>query len=562
MSLKSGFYNALLVDGDYDRKYNADDYSNNMGAIIKSGVLRDANNGFRVTASGLVLSVSPGRAWIEGRWAYLDTPYTFPAVSPPVGDWSRIDSVALRLNVNESVRAMSLVYTQGTPTAVPTAPEPVRTGGIYDIVLAHVTTTPGSNSLTVIDQRSNANICGWVTTPVGYDDYFKNLDAAFEDWFAEVRTTLATTTLFKQYTWRTVLTAEASYVIFDIPQYDPTGVDIIQVYVNGMLETAGVDYTLSNKTITFITSGGGTGTKVAGTEIVVICYKSIDGAGLGSVADRITALENQVNTIDDASEYTYICNGTDDNIKLSEIAQTWLNGGTDYGSKTIKVCGTFGATAAYAGEGTSASPYRWFSLGAGTTKNRRIIFDFSCCSQISINCADDTHNIIIYGFDVNVIGLNIVATGGAAIYMFSTAANIIVNAERCRFWITSKSGLIARTGTFRDCRISLTTTEKEAYAFHVHSAGLLRLYGGEYYAYSPTISAIVFVLASQTDAVVNTYSINCPMISRSGYIQAYAISCDTNNGKCSFTDTITPLAISADGQNIRGTIALNKPGMY
>lgn len=563
MSLKSGFYNALLVDGDYDRKYNADDYSNNMGAIIRSGVLRDANNGFKVTASGLVLSVAPGRAWIEGRWAYLDTPYTFSAVEPPVGDWSRIDSVALRLNVNESVRAMSLVYTQGTAAETPTAPEPVRTGGIYDIVLAHVSTSPGSNRLAVKDQRGNADICGWVTSPVGYDDYFANLDSAFNDWFNEVKNTLASTTLFKQYTWRTVLTSAASSVIFNIPQYDPTGVDIIQVYVNGLLEVAGIDYTLNNSTITFGTGGGGTGTKVAGTEIVVICYKSIDGTGLGSVSDRITALEEQVNAIDTVSDYTYVCNGVNDNVKLSELAQTWLNGGTDYGSKTIKVVGTFGATAAYAGDGSSTSPYRWFSLGAGTAKNRRITFDFSACSQISFACADDTYNIVFYGLEVNIIGANVVATGGAFISMFSTADNTIANAEKCRFWITSQSGYIARGGTFKDCRVSLTTTVENAYVFYVLSAGLLRLHGGEYYAYSPSAktSAVVYVSSGQTDAVVTTYSINCPAITRSGYVQSYAILCQSNNAKCSFTDTITTLTVSATGQNIRGTIAQSKPGM-
>lgn len=563
MSLTSGFYNAFLVNNDYDRKYNADDYSNNIGAFIRSGVLRDGNDGLKVSANGLVLTVATGRAWIEGHWVYLDTPHTFPAITPPVGDYSRIDTVVLRLNTTPTERNVTLIYVTGTPASTPTPTSPTRGNGIYDIVLANITVAPSAVSVTVTDKRPDKTVCGWVTSPIGYDDYFTALDVAFNEWFEQKKDTLATVTLFKDFKWRTVLTSTASAVTFDIPQYDPTGVDIIQVFVNGLLEIEGIDYTLNNSTITFSTGGGGTGSKVAGTEIVVICWKAYDGSDLGSVSDRIDQIETDVAKLTGTNDYTYVCNGVNDNVKLSEIAQAWLDGGTDYGSKIIRVYGTFGASAAYAGSGTSASPYRWFSLGSGTAKNRKIIFDFSACSQISINCASNTYNVIFYGLNVDIIGVNCIATGGNAVYMFSTADNTFIHAENCRFWITSQSGYIARGGTFKDCRISLTCTLADAYAFNVLSAGLLRLYGGEYYAYAATgnTSAVIYVSSAQTDAVVNTYSINCPTVARGGYVQSYSIYCLSNNAACSFTDTITTLAISAAGQNVRGTIAKDKVGL-
>jgi hypothetical protein len=563
MALTSGFYNAFLVNGDYDRKYNAEDYSDNMGAIIKTGVLRDGNNGLRVTANGLVLSVAPGRAWIEGHWVKLDTAHTFAAISPPVGDYSRIDSVCLRIDPNESARKASLLVRTGTPASSPAAPAPVRADGVYEIVLARVRVAPGASSVTVTDMRANASVCGWVTTPVGYDDYFTAMDAAFEEWFSEKRNTLSSVTLFKQYSWRTVLSTATNKVTFSIPQYDSSGVDIIQVFVNGLFEVEGVDYTLSGSTITFGTGGGGTGSKVAGTEIVVICYKSIDGTGLASVADRMTAMENTVATLAAENEYIYICNGVNDNVMLSRLAQAWLNGGTDYGSKIVRVYGTFGASAPNSGSGTSASNYRWFDVGSGGATNRKITFDFTGCSQITINCTADTHNIIFFGLHVNIIGANVVATGGAAVYMFSVAAQVVINAEKCRFWITSLAGIISRGGTFKDCRVSLTTNNTDAFAFNVMSGGLLRLFGGEYYAYAPSNnqSAVVYVNSAQTGAVVLTYGINCPNAARSSYVQTNAINCLTQDASCSFTDTITTLPIVAMGQNIRGTIAQDKPNM-
>lgn len=574
MALRSGFFNAFLVNGNYDRKYNAEDYSDNIGAIIKTGVLRDGNNGFRVTANGLTLTVSAGRAWIEGHWVTLDVPYSFDAIVPPVGDYSRIDSVVLRLNTNEEARTVELAHITGTTGSTPVAPIPtrqnVRDGGIYEIVLAHVKVTPAATSVTVSDTRPNKNLCGWITSPVGYDDYFTALDDAsvehlgrIDDEWKTMKDRWASVTMFREYTWRTVLTAETSTVTFNIPQYDPTGVDVVNVYVNGLLEVENVDYTLSGSTITFITDGGGFGVKVAGTEIVVICKKSIDGTGLGSVADKVDELTNTVSLLSDTNEYVYICNGKNDNVLLSQIAQTWLDGGTDYGCKIIRVYGTFGATAAYAGAGTSASPYRWLSLGSGTAKNRRIIFDFSACSEIKITCADSTYNVILYGYNVEIIGANVIATGGAAIYMFTPSSNIPANVEKCRLWVTSQNGFIARGGTFRDCRVSLTTTISDAFCFNVLADGLLRLIGGEYYAYSSSSysSAVVYVAAAQTGAVVITNAINCPTVTRTGYVQTYAVNCLTGDACCSFTDTVTNLSISATGQNIRGTLKVSKAGL-
>lgn len=563
MALTSGFYNAMLTNGDYDRKYNADDYKNVFAAFIKDGVRRSGADDFKVSASGLALTVKLGYAVCGGRWVHLDADYSLGSITPPVGDYSRIDSVVLRIDARETTRAASLLIRAGTPAASPSAPSKDTTTGVTELILAHVRVAPGATSVSLTDTRPNANLCGWITTPVGYDDYFVSLESQFDEWFASARDKLASVTLFKQYRWRTVLSGTSSEVTFNIPQYTSGGTDIIQVYVNGLLETEGVDYTLSGSRITFITAGGGNGTKVAGTEIVVLCYKSIDGTGLGSVSDEVTALQNQVAKLSNVDDYVYVCNGKTDNVELSKIAAAWLSGEDNYDSKIIRVYGTFGATAAHSGSGTSASPYIWFRVGSGNATNRKIIFDFSGCSRIAISCADGTYNTIFYGMNADIIGANVVATGGANITMFSTVAATVVHARDCRFWITANTGYIARGGTFKNCRCSLTTNDGDAFCFNVLSGGLLRLFGGEYYAYAPTgnQSAVVYVNSAQTNAVAMTYGINCPTNARSGYVQTNAINVLTDSAKCSFTDTVTALAIVAAGQNIRGTIAHSLPGL-
>lgn len=567
MALTSGFYNAMNVGGSYDRVYNADDYKNIFAAFIKDGVRRSGLDDFKITASGLALTAKLGYAVCGGRWVHLDADYSVGTVTPPVGDYSRIDAVVLRVDANEQTRAASIVYRQGTPAASPQAPTKDTSTNVTELILAHVRVAPSASSVTITDTRSNTNLCGWITTPVGYDDFFASLDSQFDTWFAEKRNTLASVTLFKEYIWRTVLENSSASVTFTIPQYDSAGVDIVKVYVNGLLEVAGVDYTLSGSTITFGTGGGGSGTKAAGTEIVVIVYKSIDGSNLGSVSDEITALQNTVAVLANTNDYVYICNGENDNILLSEIAQEWLGGGTDYGSKVIRVYGTFGCSAAYGGAGTSANPYRWISVGLEATTNRRITFDFSACGQISVPITGGTYNTIFYGYNAHVIGANVLTSQTATdtvIKMFSSASGAVI-AENCRFWITSyRDSSIANAGTFKNCRGSVANVVNNSYCFLPFTNSLLRIDGGEYYAYAgdSTVNSAI-VGQSAADAVTIMYGVNAPTASRSGFYQTHAIVQYVGGGILNCTDLVSALTVTVTAgiSNIRGTIAKSKAGL-
>lgn len=563
MGQRSGFFNALKTNVGYDIKYNAKDYSENLAAIISNGVRRSNLNELRVTAAGgMALTISVGRAWIEGHWYINDSIYTdFSVPTAPAGDRSRIDRIILRLNEAIEARKIELVYLQGTPSTSPVAPSLTRSGGIYEIALADIKVGPAVTQITqneIVDQRPNKDVCGWVTSPIGYDEYFENLDAEFNEWFKEKKDTLASVTLFKQYTWFKTIESPTNTITFDITQYDPTGVDILLVYANGLLLVEEKDYTSNGSIITF------TSEKIAGTDILIKVLKSIDGTGLKSVSDELTQMQNQLSTIKSIGEYIYICNGVDDNVKLSELAQSFLASDTNYDQMIISIYGSFGAKAPYAGSGTSVSRYRWFSLGGAGSTNKKIVFDFEGCSQITLNCEAGYYYIGFYGLGVNIKNANIVVnhknTEGS-FQMFS-ANQGYVTAENCRFRIDAYQGsYIASTGTFTNCKASVTNARDSSYCFQLNSNSLLRIINGEYYAYTGSNSnnaAVIYSDSNASEGVVITNNMNCPTVSKASNYQKNAVLCSTGYG--AFNDTITALTITkSTNQNLRGSIPVSKP---
>lgn len=543
MAEKSGFFNALLSNGQYDRVYNADDYCNAFRMVANTGVCYSNADELKVTVNGMRVSVSAGRAIIDGHYYINDTAHnSFTVPTAPTGDNSRIDRVVLRLDSNVSGRSVKLVYKTGTAAVTPSAPSLTRSGGVYEIALADIRVSAGVTSISagnVTDRRDNNDLCGWVSVPVP-----------------------VVPTLLKKYVWRTTLDTAANAVQFDIPQYDATGTDIVNVYVNGLLEVETHDYTLAGRTITFKAN------KTAGSEIIVTVFKSIDGAGLGSVADEITQLQNDVTLLIASSQYDYYCNGIDDNVKLSELAAALLaDRSSNYDTVTVRVIGTIGVKAAYGGAGTASNPYRWFALDDGNTNNKRLVFDFGDCTEISVPVANGSYNNIFHGNNVHIIGANVLVNNTATdtvIKVFGAASGRVY-AENCRFWITAhRDSLIAYTGTFNNCRGSVANSINNSYCFLPSTYGLIRVNGGEYYAYTGAANASSAIVGqSGADAVSILYGVNAPTAARPGYYQTNSLMQYAGGGVMCSTDLISalPLVVVSGISNIRGTIAKSKPGL-
>lgn len=586
MAEKSGFFNALNVNGEYDRTYNANDYSDNLAVIIGNGVLRSDNDDLKVTANGMVPTVGIGRAWINGHYYKNDSPLSFSAVTAPIGG-SRYDRVMLRFNNNLSERRIKLVYVEGEAGNTPAKPAPTRTDTIFDLVLADILVEANATTISVIDTRADADICGWVYSTSGDGSFFTSLDGEFYEWLDKTKDTLASVTLFKRYNWRTVLASATNTVQFDIPQFDEDTC-FIEVYINGILDTEGVEYTRNGNILT------GLGLPLsAGTEVEVKCYKSIDGTGIMSVSDEITQLQNAVATLDGVSKYTYKCTGSNDNVSLSQIAAAFCEG--DYteaevtpsakafleglGGKsylaglypsaqlTIEVVGRLGATSAFNGEGTETSPYIWLATSSLTTAtDRKISFDFAKCEMITISTANNTYNAIFSGRQINIKNANV------RIYSDTTSSNITmircinsgrnkVNVDGCYLEINaSGSALISDHGNFTNCDIYIVADTGSAYCFKPKSETFVRLNGGTYIAYGLTASgigsAIVHTSASEADAVCIAQNIHCPVITKTDYTQGFLI---VANGGTTYVDVaVSRLTSSGDYYTITEQIQKNK----
>lgn len=579
MAEKSLFFNALPDASQptgYDRNYNADDISDWLDVIMVTGVVK-SNTGLKVTAAGgMNVSVDVGKAVINGKPYRSDSAKVFTIDTAPTGSTSRKDFIVLRMDRAPSVRETRLFYKKGSGSAAPVLE---RTDLVYELALAEITVAPTVTEISaaaVKDLRGDSEsevttttgrslgYCPYLTAAKGYDEYY---DA-----------------IVLEYTAAVTMTAAGSVVQFNIPQYGWTGVDILNVYTNGMRERAAA-YTVSGNVITFKAS------KAAGTVVEVVVNKFIDGEGLGTALEQYKQLQSTVLSIAGADKYKYICNGVNDNIVLSEIAQAFHAGtyteatitqaAADFLAKwggaaglaalaanasiKIDVYGDFGASAPYAGAGTSANGYQWLALGRATDATKKLIFDFSAVEIMNFPCISGTRNIIFYGRDVHVIGANVVANNtasGTTIRAFDTAEGRIT-CEKSRIDITAfQDSYISTLGTFTNCFGRVANLITNSYCFITSTLGILKVNGGEYYAYAGDSGRQCAVVAqSGSGAVSILYGVNAPTVARTGYSQINSVLQFTGSGLLSCTDLIStlPLVVVSGISNIRGTLALNKP---
>lgn len=580
MAEKSFFYNSLPDASNpsgYDRPFNADDISDWLDVVFVTGVIKSAT-GLKVTpAGGLAVSVDVGKAVINGKPYRNDGAKVFNLNTAPTGSTPRTDLIVLRFDRQTSSRRTYLSYKAGTGAAVPAL---IRTDLIYELALAKITVAPLATSVTagnIVDLRGDAEsvvttttgqsrgYCPYMTAAKGYDDYYDAIVLEYSD--------------------AVTLRQQSTTVTFNIPQYGWTGVDLLTVYTNGIKERESA-YTVSGNVITF--TGGA---KAAGTVVEVVVQKFIDGEGLGTVLEQYKALQAQVLTLADTDKYKYICNGVNDNIVLSQIAQAFHAGTYDAATITqaaadflakwggtaglaalaadahikINVFGKFKASAPYAGAGTSTNGYQWLALGRATDATKKLVFDFSAVEKMTFPCGNGTRHILFYGRDVHVIGANVYASNPAAatiIRAFDTSTGRIF-ADRCKFDITAyQDSYISTLGTFTDCRGSVANIVNNCYCFQTATAGILRLNGGEYYAYTAA-SGVQCAVVGQSGAqsVSILYGVNAPTVERSGFSQISSVIQFAGGGLLSCTDLISalPITVVAGISNIRGTIAFNKP---
>lgn len=556
MAEKSLFFNAFEDSESatgYDRNYNADDISDWLSVVFETGVIKtDITNGtpqgLKVAAAGgLNINVLTGKAAIKGK-AYINTSNKQLTVETG-GSSARYDMIVLRLNNTQSAattsRKITVEYKKGTGS-VPTVSSLQRDNNVYELMLAYLYI--GANSSTIggiYDKRGDSDLCPWFTAVKGYEDYY---DAIIQTHESVITLTSAGTT-----------------VITDLPSnlYN-SKYSLIKVYTNGIKEpTSAYSVSLSGGyiVITFTTQ------KSAGAKITVNLDNFLDGEGMSTALAQYTQLVQDVTSLKAAGEYNYICNGVNDNVLIGNIVRAYLQGGTDYGTMKLNVIGNVGMSAPVYGDGTASNPYAWFNFNIES--NRNAIVDFTRAGQINPTITSGSYtNIFHSNNDIHIIGANVVASNtasGTNIRIIGTTSGV-VKFENCRFYITSyQDGLIAIRGTFINCRGSVANVINNSYCFLPASNGVVKIHGGEYYAYTgDNTKQSAIVGQSGADAVSILYAVSAPTAARSGFYQTNSVLQWAGGGIVCCTDLISelPLIVVAGISNIRGTIAKSKTNVW
>lgn len=157
----------------YDRGVNSKTLRKIYNLFMQNGIFLQTNNDFVVTAgnSGYTVTVGSGSCIIEGCMKIMENARTLTIQSSDT-NYDRIDTVVLRLNLNQAVRDIDLYISQGTASASPVRPELTRDASVYELGLADIFVAKNTQTMSqqrITDTRLDTERCGIVTSITQFD---------------------------------------------------------------------------------------------------------------------------------------------------------------------------------------------------------------------------------------------------------------------------------------------------------------------------------------------------------------------------------------------------------
>lgn len=159
MALTYGFYNAELVDGVYDRTYDAEDFGKMFEGIITDGIFPTYGKNFKVSKyEELKVRVGTGKAWFNGTWTILDKDFAVSVASD-----SPLTAIVLEINKKTRKNSLRSLPFGNKVTLVNDSEQ-----GIYQYCLAYVRVANGA----IADIESHIangseNVTPWATSLFG-----------------------------------------------------------------------------------------------------------------------------------------------------------------------------------------------------------------------------------------------------------------------------------------------------------------------------------------------------------------------------------------------------------
>lgn len=272
MAISFGFFNSL----NGDRTYDADQMSEYFDGLISNGVYESVGGALQVkavTGGGMNVQVMPGRGIINCKWISNNSALILE-VTAAHAVLNRWTAVVMRLDIVN--RLMTITTKDGTPASTPTKPSMDNTASVVELCLAYIYVGAGVTSISQanIEDMRASDLCGWVTGLIdqvdtselflqwqtAYENYFAEMTAEFDDWFATLTSQLNVNTYIQEYNKNvTIGSGVTNVVALDMTGYSYSSDDVIFVYVNGLYDTT---YTLNTSgatpTITTVADADGT----------------------------------------------------------------------------------------------------------------------------------------------------------------------------------------------------------------------------------------------------------------------------------------------------------------
>lgn len=272
MAISFGFFNSL----NGDRTYDADQMSEYFDGLISNGVYESVGDALQVkavTGGGMNVQVMPGRGVINCKWISNNSALILE-VTAAHAVLNRWTAVVMRLDTVN--RLMTITTKDGTPASTPTKPSMDNTASVVELCLAYIYVGAGVTSISQanIEDMRASDLCGWVTGLIdqvdtselflqwqtAYENYYAEMTAEFNDWFATLTSQLNVNTYIQEYNkYVTIGSGVTNVVALDMTGYSYSSDDVIFVYVNGLYDTT---YTLNTSgatpTITTVADADGT----------------------------------------------------------------------------------------------------------------------------------------------------------------------------------------------------------------------------------------------------------------------------------------------------------------
>ena len=196
-------FNAIKVDGEFDRVYKAEDWAWYFATFLASGVFPKPSDGLQVVAySGMEVRVNMGYAFING-YAFRNPVSKGVTLDRAEGALNRVDRVVVRWDL--VLRDIYIDVLKGVPSAKPVAAALTRNTEVWELALADIYVGKGVTKIltqNIADQRFNSAVCGIVVGTVKeidasvltkqFTDFFNTYSAAVLDEFSVYKQNMET----------------------------------------------------------------------------------------------------------------------------------------------------------------------------------------------------------------------------------------------------------------------------------------------------------------------------------------------------------------------------------